>query len=163
MPQYSFIIVKVGLVIISAMPKPFAKPFVKVVLPAPKSPFKTITQLLFKLFAKFSAKVCVSSALLDKNSSMPVPEKNPVRDGFTFKGWSTSLSATDIVSSSDTVTENTTLYAMWEELPLCKDGTYNHKWTNEWAPSIDGVSEVCGCKNCDAVLTREIEKAEDAE
>ena len=45
---------------------------------------------------------------------MPVPEKNPVRDGFTFKGWSTSLSASDIVSSSDTVTENTTLYAIWE-------------------------------------------------
>ena len=51
---------------------------------------------------------------VDKNSSMPVPASNPVRDGFTFKGWSTSLSASDIVSSSDTVTENTTLYAIWE-------------------------------------------------
>ncbi|MBE6681560.1 MAG: hypothetical protein E7600_04650 [Ruminococcaceae bacterium] len=51
---------------------------------------------------------------VDKNSSMPIPEKNPARDGFTFKGWSTTVSAADIVSSTDTVTKNTTLYAIWE-------------------------------------------------
>ena len=51
---------------------------------------------------------------VEKNSSMPIPEKSPARDGFTFKGWSTSVSASDIVTSSDTVTENTTLYAIWE-------------------------------------------------
>ena len=51
---------------------------------------------------------------VNPDSSMPIPEKSPVRDGFTFKGWSKSVSALDMVSSSDTVTANTTLYAIWE-------------------------------------------------
>ncbi len=51
---------------------------------------------------------------VNPDSSMPIPAKNPVRDGFTFKGWSTSSAASDMVTSADTVSGNITLYAIWE-------------------------------------------------
>jgi uncharacterized repeat protein (TIGR02543 family) len=105
--------------------------------------------------SEYEVKVLIGDAL----ASMPTPEKL----GNVFRGWYTDAECTQRADKKMTFTENTTLYALWEQLPLCKDGTYNHKWTNEWAPSTDGVSEVCGCKNCDATLSREIEKAEDAE
>ena len=54
------------------------------------------------------------TAYVDPNASMPIPEENPARAGFTFKGWSTTTVAGGIVSSSDKVTANTTLYAIWE-------------------------------------------------
>lgn len=45
----------------------------------------------------------------------------PVRSGYTFLGWSTSngaASATYFAGESITLTKNTTLYAVWEEIPV---------------------------------------------
>ena len=38
--------------------------------------------------------------------------------GKQFKGWSTSAGGTVITNTSITVTENTTLYAVWEDIPV---------------------------------------------
>ncbi|MBR3474643.1 MAG: InlB B-repeat-containing protein [Oscillospiraceae bacterium] len=39
----------------------------------------------------------------------------PTREGFTFKGWATSASATSGTTGSYTPTDNVTLYAVWEQ------------------------------------------------
>ncbi len=50
-----------------------------------------------------------------------VSSTNPTRDGFTFLGWSTSSNATYasyFAGESITLTKNTTLYAVWKEIPV---------------------------------------------
>ena len=59
MPLYSFIIVKVGLVIACFMAKPFAKPLVIAVFPAPSSPFNTTVRPAKKFLANFLPKLIV--------------------------------------------------------------------------------------------------------
>lgn len=104
---------------------------------------------------EYEANVVAGNAL----AKMPTPE----RYGFDFTGWYLDADCTQKAEDGMVFTENTTLYAGWNELPLCSDGTYNHVWDNKWIPSTDGVSEICSCKNCDATLSREIPKAENAE
>ncbi len=52
--------VKLGLVIGSLMPRPLARPRVKVVLPAPTSPMSSITAGNLRVLAKFSPKFNIS-------------------------------------------------------------------------------------------------------
>ena len=52
-PEYSEIIVYVGLVISSSISSPRATPFTKVVLPAPKVPLKAIILPGLSFFARF--------------------------------------------------------------------------------------------------------------
>ena len=48
-------------------------------------------------------------------STAAVTLPTPTRDGYTFKGWGTSESATSGVTGSYTPTGNATLYAVWEQ------------------------------------------------
>ena len=52
--------VKLGLVIGSLMPRPLARPRVKVVLPAPTSPISSIMAGNSRVLAKFSPKANIS-------------------------------------------------------------------------------------------------------
>ena len=63
----------------------------------------------------------------------------PTRDGYTFKGWGTSSSATSGVTGSYTPNENVTLYAVWTPNVLTiqyhsNSGTIG---TNEYSFSLD--------------------------
>ena len=66
---------------------------------------------------------------------------------------------TELVLAGDVYNENTTLYAGWEKLPVCTDGTLNHKWGN-WTVATDNEHEVRVCSKCKAEETRKIEKAD---
>ena len=79
----------------------------------------------------------------------------PVREGYKFIGW-------DVldVEGGFVFTEDITLNAVWEEIPKCTDGSYNHKWGN-WVISTDNESEIRSCSKCDAEETRLIEKVEE--
>ena len=53
--------------------------------------------------------------------SYVISSTQPTKSGYTFLGWSTSSSATSAsYSAGDTITisSNTTLYAVWEEIPV---------------------------------------------
>lgn len=88
-------------------------------------------------------------------SAYPTPE----RYGYKFLGWYYDEACTEIVLATDVYNEDTTLYAGWELLPVCTDGTLNHKWGN-WTPATDGESDVRICSKCKAEETRKIETAE---
>lgn len=54
-------------------------------------------------------------------ASYTISSTVPVRSGYTFIGWSTSsnaASATYFAGESITLTQNTTLYAVWKEIPV---------------------------------------------
>lgn len=55
-----------------------------------------------------SATVPAGATVLDSGSGITPPE------GYTFKGWGTTDSATECVESPYMITENTTLYAVYE-------------------------------------------------
>lgn len=99
---------------------------------------------------EYEAKVVKGEAL----ASMPTPEKY----GFKFMGWYTDAECTVKADETATYSESITLYALWEEIPVCTDGSYNHKWT-DWLPSSN-TTETRGCSKCDASETREIEVEE---
>ena len=63
LPSYSFKSVKVGLVMVSSIPKPSAIPLVKAVFPTPKSPDRTITHPFSSPCAKLSPSLRVSFIL----------------------------------------------------------------------------------------------------
>ena len=46
-----------------------------------------------------------------------------------FKGWATSATGSVITDTSITVTEDTTLYAIWEDIPA----GHTHSWATEWS------------------------------
>ena len=79
----------------------------------------------------------------------------PTRYGYKFIGWYRDAELTSIAIEGDTrFAGNTTLYASWEELPKCVDGTYVHKWSY-WLPSTDiQGGEVRKCKKCPATEVR---------
>ncbi|MBC8530467.1 InlB B-repeat-containing protein [Gehongia tenuis] len=55
------------------------------------------------------------------SATFTVSSVQPTRDGYTFKGWSTAPDATDVQYmglASITITKNTTLYAVWEKVPV---------------------------------------------
>lgn len=55
------------------------------------------------------------------SKSYTISSAKPTRDGYTFLGWSTSSSATSASyapGESITLTQNTTLYAVWKEIPV---------------------------------------------
>lgn len=95
---------------------------------------------------EYEAKVVVGEAL----ESLPTPE----RYGYKFLGWFTDADCQNAVDVNATYSENTTLYAGWEELPKCTDGSYNHKW-GDWLPTASGEQRTC--KNCGATESREAE------
>ena len=99
----------------------------------------------------YEVRVVVGNAV----SEYPIPE----RYGFKFIGWYYDEACTELVLENDIYNENATLYARWEELPQCVDGTLNHKW-GSWIPSIDGVNEVRVCSKCKAEEQRLIDKGE---
>ncbi len=88
-------------------------------------------------------------------SAYPTPE----RYGFKFLGWYYDEACTEIVFSNDTFNEDATLYAGWEKLPVCTDGSLNHKWGN-WTVATDNEHEIRVCSKCKAEEQRKIEKAD---
>ena len=80
----------------------------------------------------------------------PTPEKF----GHYFKGWFFDEECTQSVDKEYAFTENVTLYARWEEMPKCTDGTYTHNW-GIWFPIGDGMQEHT-CKKCGAIEREEI-------
>ncbi len=79
----------------------------------------------------------------------------PTRYGYIFKGWYRDAEFTSKAVEGETrFVADTTLYALWEEMPKCVDGTYVHKWSS-WMPSTDDPNgEVRKCKKCPATETR---------
>ncbi len=75
----------------------------------------------------------------------------PTREGYKFLGWDVKE-----VEGGFVFTEDTTLNAVWEEIPKCTDGSYNHKWGN-WTVATDNVSEVRVCSKCQAEEKRPLE------
>ena len=51
---------------------------------------------------------------VQKGRAVSLPEKNPVRIGYTFAGWSTSLDAKDIVQDGFIAEKDLVLYAIWK-------------------------------------------------
>ena len=86
-------------------------------------------------------------------ASLPTPE----RYGFKFIGWYTDDACTVAVDESTTYAEDTILYAGYEALVPCKDGSFDHRWGG-WAPSTDGVSEVRVCLDCKTSESRPVEE-----
>lgn len=54
----------------------------------------------------------IDSVILEKNEKLVLP-KNPVRKGYTFKGWEEDTGI--VVYDNSTFEQNTTLYAVWEK------------------------------------------------
>ncbi len=90
--------------------------------------------------ADYETRVVIGQAI----GQMPTPE----RYGYTFTGWYKNEELTVRVDEATVINENVTLYAGWEEIPLCKDGTYNHKW-GAWLEDSEKLFRTC--KNCPAV------------
>ncbi|MBE6673608.1 MAG: hypothetical protein E7596_00710 [Ruminococcaceae bacterium] len=83
----------------------------------------------------------------------------PVREGYKFLGWYFDEEyANKAVEGVTIFSEDVTLYAKWESIPLCNDGTYNHKWGN-WIPTATGQERAC--KNCAAIDVEVIETPEE--
>jgi len=102
-------------------------------------------------WTEYETRVVIGSAA----SAYPTPE----RYGYKFLGWYYDEACTELVLAGDVYNENTTLYAGWEKLPVCTDGTLNHKWGN-WTVATDNEHEVRVCSKCKAEETRKIEKAD---
>ena len=83
---------------------------------------------------------------------LPTPEKWANK----FLGWYKDEALTEKVELTDVYTESVTLYAAWEEIPLCTDGTPNHNWAG-WLPAGNGVDER-KCKDCGLSEQRTIEE-----
>ena len=79
----------------------------------------------------------------------------PTRYGYIFKGWYRDAEFTSKAIEGETrFVADITLYALWEEMPKCVDGSYVHKWSS-WLPSTDVQNgEVRKCKKCPATETR---------
>ena len=79
----------------------------------------------------------------------------PTRYGYIFKGWYRDAEFTSKAIEGETrFVTDITLYALWEEMPTCVDGSYVHKWSS-WMPSTDVQGgEVRKCKKCPATETR---------
>ena len=71
----------------------------------------------------------------------------PTRDGYTFKGWATSVDGVVVYNTNDScsINENLTLYAVWELNPTVKiiaSGTCGENLT--WTLSEDGFLYIVG-------------------
>ena len=83
---------------------------------------KTYTHTLnFNANGGSNAPSAVSVTDTSSSSSLTIPSNIPVRDGYNFKGWSTSSSASSASyqpGSSVSVSTSVTLYAVWEQVPV---------------------------------------------
>ena len=79
----------------------------------------------------------------------------PVREGYKFLGWDVKE-----VEGGFVFNEDITLNAVWEEIPKCTDGSYNHKW-GDWVVSTDNETEVRVCSKCKAEETQPVAKVEE--
>lgn len=71
----------------------------------------------------------------------------PVRAGYKFTGWYTDEACSQLISPEYVYETSRTWYAGWEEIPLCTDGTYTHKW-GQWLE--DDEKEFRNCSACSA-------------
>ncbi|MBR6313283.1 MAG: InlB B-repeat-containing protein [Clostridia bacterium] len=84
------------------------------------------------------------------NTSTTVVDTEPTRTGYTFKGWSTSSTATTASYHADdtiTLTADTTIYAVWEPIPYTitfknTDGTVlqNTQFNYDTVPQYNGTT-----------------------
>jgi len=63
----------------------------------------------------------------------PIPATNPTRNGYDFAGWSTDAQSTSIVSPTDKVTGDATLYAVWTKSEVSDDDyTFTPDELSKW-------------------------------
>lgn len=63
----------------------------------------------------------------------PIPATNPTRNGYDFAGWSTNKEGTNIVSATDKVTGDATLYAVWTKSDVSDDDyTFTPDELSKW-------------------------------
>ena len=75
-------------------------------------------------------------------STASVTLPTPTRDGYTFKGWAASSSASSGTTGSYTPSENVTLYAVWkEESALYTSGQWG---SLNWTLTEDGLLTISG-------------------
>lgn len=87
-----------------------------------------------------------TKALSDGSAAFTVSSTAPTRSEYTFKGWSTAADGKVQYQAGDklTLTENTTLYAVWELNPLVKYTiTYNANGGKD-APAAQSVESRTG-------------------
>ena len=63
----------------------------------------------------------------------PIPATNPTRNGYDFAGWSKEKEGSGIVSATDRVEVNTTLYAVWTKSAVSDDDyTFTTDELSKW-------------------------------
>lgn len=76
----------------------------------------------------------VRTVTVSSGTAYPIPASNPMRDGYAFTGWSTDAEGTGIVSASDKVKGNTTLYAVWTQIAAADDDyTFTPYELSKWS------------------------------
>lgn len=74
------------------------------------------------------------------NGSITLSTTKPIRSGYTFKGWATSSTATAAQyqpGTSYNLTENATLYAIWQKIDTPVNPTANAKLNVKSSTSVD--------------------------
>ncbi len=83
---------------------------------------------------------------VDENAELQKPE-DPTRNGYTFKGWYLDEEGTQPASFPMKITADTTLYALWTEVPATQPETENkeaEEKTEESASSENSSSSTTG-------------------
>ncbi|UNT96633.1 InlB B-repeat-containing protein [Allobaculum mucilyticum] len=57
---------------------------------------------------------------VEKNTVVARPAENPTKAGFTFKGWYTTADGDEEFDFDTPITQSTTIYAQWTEIPTPK-------------------------------------------
>lgn len=76
---------------------------------------------------------------IEPGESHTISSASPVRDGYTFKGWSTTSGDSNIddkVTGSIVINANTTLYAIWAASAVPTSGSYKYYATTDITSGI---------------------------
>lgn len=75
------------------------------------------------------------------NSTTILTLPEPIKDGYKFKGWAVNENATAVITSLN-LTENTNLYAVFEEAPILFTGEYTRTFSSQQGNTLN-LSEIC--------------------
>ena len=83
-----------------------------------------------------------ASVTVKEGEEVTISTEAPTREGYSFKGWSTTKDGAADVAEKLTLTADTTIYAVWEEIPQAKDVTLTYDANGgEKAPASVTVKE----------------------
>ncbi|WP_407269434.1 InlB B-repeat-containing protein [Radiobacillus sp. PE A8.2] len=63
----------------------------------------------------------IASQTVDFNTTATKPAESPTRDGYTFQGWHSDSALTTVYDFETPITDNVTLYALWNAIPSVDD------------------------------------------